>query len=121
MDDIILLPASVLLSPAFKQALAKRFVEDCMTRMGGFIFQDSRIQNFKDDGGRILNEKRVAIYIHDDVVEEAYGYELSFSWTTDIRVFADRMPERNSPGSHLLRLQLWDAAYKIDDRPIIVG
>ena len=105
------------MSPDYKQALAKRLVMDCMTRMGGFIFLMNRILDFADQGGRLVNEHGAAIYIHPDVVEEAYGYELSFSWTTDIKGFAARKPCRQSPGKHLLRLHLWDAAYKLAGGP----
>ncbi|MCP1471998.1 hypothetical protein J3E64_003713 [Sphingobium sp. OAS761] len=110
--------AAVLLSAEFKQTLAKRLVEDELSRMGSFIFLMSRILDFVERGGKIVNEYGAAIYIHPDIVEEAYAYELSFSWTTDIKVFAKRKPRRGSRGSHLLRLQLWDAAYKIEGRPI---
>ncbi|QDX25727.1 hypothetical protein FPZ54_06645 [Sphingomonas suaedae] len=117
---IILASTAILLAPDFKQALAKRLVEDEMTRMGGFIFLMSRILDFAEGGGKIVNEYGASIYIHPDIVEEAYAYELSFSWTTDIKVFAKRKPRRQSRGVHLLRLQLWDAAYKIDGRPVMV-
>ncbi|HEX7822829.1 MAG TPA: hypothetical protein VF463_19695 [Sphingobium sp.] len=120
MDAISLFTATVLLSPELKMTLARRLVEDEISRMGGFIFLMSRILDFTDGGGRVLNEHGAAIYIHQDIVEEAYDYELSFSWTTDIKVFANRKPRRKSPSRHLLRLQLWDAAYKIEGRPIIV-
>lgn len=86
--------------------------------MGGFIFLMSHILDFVEGGGQIMNEYGATIFIHPDIVEEAYAYELSFSWTTDIKVFAKRKPQRQSRGAHLLRLQLWDAAYKMDGRPV---
>ncbi|OSZ69560.1 hypothetical protein CAP40_01505 [Sphingomonas sp. IBVSS2] len=88
--------------------------------MGGFIFLMSHILDFIDEGGRILNGHGAAIYIHPDVVEEAYGYELSFSWTTDIKAFATKTPDRKTPGKHLLRMQLWQAAYILAGRPLAV-
>ena len=119
MSDIYLPPEATLRSPEMKQALAKRLVEDGISRMGGFIFLEDKILNHADDGGRIINEYGGAIYIHPDVVEEAYGWDVSFSWTTDIKVFAKRMPKRRSPSRHLLRLQLWFAAYALDDRLLL--
>lgn len=120
MEIVYLALTATLLSPEFKQALAKRLVEDDISRMGGFIFQMSRILDFTDGGGQIVNEHGAAIFIHPDVVEEAYAYELSFSWITDIQVFAQRKPQRRSQARHLLRFQLWDAAYKIEGRPIVI-
>lgn len=119
--SVKLADAATLLSFEYKHVLAKRLVAEKVSRMGGFIFLMEMILNFTESGGEILNEHGAAIYVHPDIVEEAYDYELSFSWTTDIRVFAGRMPRRASPGKHLLRLQLWDAAYKIADRPIVIS
>jgi len=120
LSEVQVADSSTLLSPTFKHALAKRLAKDRMTRMGGFIFLMEHILDFVENGGKILNEHGAAIYIHPDIVEEAYGYELSFTWTTDIRVFAKQKPMRRSPSHHLLRLQLWDATYKIAGRPITV-
>lgn len=119
--DISLADAATLLSCEYKHALAKRLVAEKVSRMGGFIFLMEMILDFTESGGKILNEYGAAIYVHPDIVEEAYDYELSFSWTTDIRMFASQMPRRASPAKHLLRLQLWDAATKIAGRPILIG
>ncbi len=117
---IYLADDTTLLGRAYKHALAKRLEEDNLSRMGGFIFVMSHILDHHDADGKIINEHGAAIHIHPDIVEEAYGWGVHFSWHTEIRrEFANRMPTRRSQNKHLLRFQLWDAAYKINERPIL--
>ncbi|MEL6709053.1 MAG: hypothetical protein AAFP79_12295 [Pseudomonadota bacterium] len=120
MDEIQTEETQTLLSPEWKQALAKRLSRDEVTRLGGFLFLMSHILDFHDDGGVILDGDGEALKIHDDIVEEAFGWELTFSWNTDVQEFAERMPRRRSEEHLLLRLQLWDAAYKIEGDPVLV-
>ena len=115
---IIIARAALLLSPAYKHTLAVRLVEDEMTREGGFHFLMPTILDFHDDGGLLIDEELRTIVVDENIVERAYGYELTYSWTTDIKKFATVMPKRRSPARLLLRFQVWDAAYRIVGRPV---
>lgn len=120
MDEILMESAETLLSPEWKHALAKRLKSEGVSRMGGFLFLLAMILDFWENGGTIIDEESNPLKLHYDIIEEAYAYELTFSWTTDIRQFAESVPLRGSKKHLLLRLQLWDAAYKIAGDPITI-
>ena len=117
---IVVAKATTLLSPEYKHALAARLVEDEMTREGSFLFLMPAILDFHDDGGLLIDQELKTIVVDENIVERAYGFELTYSWTTDIKKFATAMPKRRSPARLLLRFQVWDAAYRIIDRPITI-
>ncbi len=109
-----------LRSKKFIGALARKIDKYGLTRMGGFIFLMGTTLDHRDDGGMIFDGNGDQISVHDDVVEEAYNWELSFSWHTDIKVFATRMPKRRAKVALVPRIRLWDATFKIIGDPIVV-
>lgn len=66
----------------------------------------------------IVDGQGVAIKIYDEIFDDAYGADTSFCWNSNVKRFADRRPQRRPKKSMLLRMQLFDAAFKILGRPI---
>ena len=56
--------------------------------------------------------------INDETIDRAYGRDEGGTWNSNVKVFATRRPQRRPAQKMLLRLQLWDAAFKIAGRPI---
>lgn len=110
----------VLLSRAFIVALATKLVAYGFSRMGGFIWLMETILDYHDDGGRIYDGGGVRIEIHPDIVEDAFFWDLSFTWITAVKVFAHREAQRNPQERLLPRLRLFDAAFKIKGDPIVL-
>jgi len=69
--------------------------------------------------GHVLDSNGANLLRHADVVDLAYGNEESFRWNTDVKRFAEKPPIRAPRASLALRLQLWDAAFKIAGDPIL--
>lgn len=120
MATVKVLTDEQLRSPAYIHQLATRMTEEGITRMGGFLFLMETLFDFRDDGGMVLDGEGQSIDLHDDVIEDAYAWEVTFSWNTDVQVFAERLPLRRVKSSLIARLRLWDAAYRISGRPITI-
>lgn len=108
---------SVLRSKEYLHWLAKRMKDLEITRMGGFIFLLQMLTEFIQAGGIVRDASGKKIVLHDNVIEDAYGWEVTFSWNSDFQAeFVDRMPLRRAAERLVPRLQLWDAALRIYDK-----
>lgn len=107
---------SVLRSKAYVHWLAKRMRALEITRMGGFIFLLQMLTEHLQAGGIVRDAKGAIIRLGNEVIEDAYGWEVTFSWNSDAQVFADRLPLRRAKRSLVPRLRLWDAALRIHDK-----
>src|SRR5690606_30106690 len=70
------------------------------------------------DGGIIIDGEGQEIPIHDGIIDDAHGEDGSFQWISAQRQRVAKPPLRNPRQSLLLRLQLYDAAFKITGNPI---
>jgi len=114
---------SWLLSPEYKHLLAKRLVslrikKKPLSRQSTTDWLSDVINQFCEDGGTIYDEDGDEIIIYDEIFDDAYFDDPSFSWNSDVRRFARKMPKRRSSDRLILRLQLFDAAFRIIGEPI---
>ncbi|MFT6660687.1 MAG: hypothetical protein ACJA0K_000664 [Maricaulis maris] len=115
IEPIVLATDDELLSMEFFRALARRVKELDRSRLGTTAWLDEKLFCWPGD---IFNADGTELILYEDIVDEAYGWEESFSWNTNVKVFAERPPKRRPNRAILLRLKLWDAAFKIDADPI---
>src|SRR3546814_9865813 len=69
--------------------------------------------------GVILDADGNPFEIDDEMIDFSYGRDASGSWNTEVKKFGQRMPSRRPRKSLKLRLQLWDAAFKIVGKPVM--
>jgi len=63
--------------------------------------------------GTIYISRHYILNVHDELVDNAFGKDGAFTWASDMKKFATRLPERRSSRSQLLKLQVFDAVLKI--------
>jgi hypothetical protein len=68
--------------------------------------------------GRILDGNGNNLAVPEDVIDRLYGNDLSCSWNSAVKRFAQNPPKRKPKRTLLLRLQFFDAAFKISGQPI---
>jgi len=121
--DIYVEEDAWLLSAQYKHELAKRlcaivYREKQLSRLSTTDWLATIIQEFCEEGGRIFDGDGDEIIIHDEIFDDAYFDDTAHSWNSDVRRFAKRIPAYNSPEKLTLRLQLFDAAFRILGEPI---
>ncbi len=104
---------SVLLSPEYKHHLAKWVSQLGLSRMGMTDCMADTLYGFLDDGGKIFDSDGNEFVIGVDTIDGSYFHDHAFSFNTDIKRYSKVMPKRRSSKRILLRLQLFDAAWKI--------
>lgn len=114
----------LLLSAEFKHCLAKQLIKfkyrnRLLSRQTTVDWLTDVIYDFCNHGGIIYDGDGDEIYIHSDIIDDAYFDDESYSWNSDVRRFARRVPKRRSSDRILLRLQLFDAAFRIIGEPIL--
>lgn len=112
-----------LLSPMYKHLLAKRLVqlkykERPLSRRTTTDWLADNIFKFCENGGKIYDEDGDEIIIYDEIFEDSYFDDKAHSWNSDVRRFSKKMPKRRSSDRLILRLQLFDAAFRIIGKPI---
>lgn len=116
--DIYVEEDDFLLSAYYKHKLAIYLVNLGLSRHGTTRWLMDVIYGHMEDGGKIYDGEGDEIYLYPDIIEDAYFEDTSHCWNTDVKRFADRMPKRRSPDRLILRLQLFDAALRIEGHPI---
>lgn len=106
-----------LLTIEYFWALACKIDALGLSRLGTTSWLDERLFCWP---GKILNADGTPFQLHEDIIDDAYGWEESFSWNSNVKKIADSGPKRRPNTRLLLRFQLWDAAFKIDADPIIL-
>jgi hypothetical protein len=107
----------VLLTKEYVHELAKRLVELRRSRQGTANWLTDIL--FREDTF-VLDADGNPMDLHDEIVEQAYGRDGSFSWNSAVKRFAQRLPKKKPKPSVLPRLRLFDAAFKLIGQPIIV-
>lgn len=106
-----------LLSYDYLMALAEAISLLGLSRLRTTDWLADRIYSWP---GRILDGEGYLIPIHDESVDRAYGRDEGGTWNSNVKVFAARRPQRKPAHKMLIRFQLWDAAFKIEGRPIVL-
>lgn len=107
-------PAEVLLSIDYLMALALRLQQLGLSRL--------RTADWLADvlsGSRFMHTAEGdLIELHDEILDDAYGDDQSFTWNSSVKAFARRRPLRRPKRSMLLRMQLFDLGFKVLGQPI---
>ncbi len=114
-QTIFVRSAQELLSTAYKHALAIRLLEEERSRMRTADHLMRILNNFD---GQVVVGKHYLLRLHSELVYDAFGEDMAFTWATDVKRFASHLPKRRSSVSQLLRYQIFDCVYKITDNPI---
>ena len=114
---IVLALDKELLTPEYFWALARKIDALGLSRLGTTAWLDEKLFCWP---GEVLNADGSLFQLHEDIIDDAYGWEESFSWNSNVKKIAGSGPKRRPNTRLLLRLQLWDAAFKIDADPIIL-
>jgi hypothetical protein len=116
--DIYMATRERLLSLDCIEGIAIRVVELKLSRLGSTSWLAHTIYSFE---GTIFDWNGVALDQSEsgpDYIEDAYGFDEACTWNSAVRKFAHVRPVRRPRESMLLRLGLWDAAFKIIGQPI---
>lgn len=108
----------VLLTRDYLAALAKAMTKLDLSRRAVPDWLADTIFGWIEDGGIILDGEGQEIAVHDDIIDDAHGEDGSFQWVSAQRRRVANPPKRKPRQSLLLRLQLYDAAFRIVGRPI---
>lgn len=108
----------VLLTRDYLFALAKAMTTLDLSRRAVPDWLADTIFGWVEDGGSILDGEGQAIPIHADIIDDAHGEDGSFQWVSAQRQRVNNPPRRKPRQSLLLRLQLYDAAFRIAGKPV---
>lgn len=94
-----------------------------MTQLGKSRIENTKwLNNFvQDHKGRIFDWDGIELDFSEDgpdYVEDAYGNDLACTWNSEVKRFAVVPPKRKPRQSLLLRLALWELAFRHNDMPI---
>gem|GEM_PF-4541999 len=79
---------------------------------------DHLMKHLNNFDGQVLVDNHYYLRLHSELVYDAFGEDMAFTWVTDVKRFAHTMPKRRSSMSQLLRFQIFDCVYKITGNPI---
>jgi len=108
----------ILLSKEYKHALAVRLVEEERSRKQTADHLMKILEKFGEGGGQVVIDKHYFMRLHSELVYDAFGEDMAFTWATDVKRYATKMPERRSSISQLLRYQIFDTVFRIEGDPI---
>lgn len=114
---ILLASNEEMLTIAFFWALARKIAALGLSRLGTTAWLDEKLFCWP---GQIVYADGTPFKLYEDIIDDAYGWEESYSWNTNVKKLAECGPRRRPNKRMLLRFQLWDAALKIDADPIIL-
>lgn len=112
----ILAPQTQVLTREFLRELARKMEALKLSRLKSIDWLDRRL--FHDLKTPVEHSDGRPFNVHRDIIEEAYGWSDEYRWNTDIKRHAKVMPKRAPNKSLLLRLYLWDIAFKVAGDPV---
>jgi len=115
---IMIAPKAVLLSVDYIHALAANVSELGLSRRKTPDWLAETLFGFLADGGQVLTGEGELLDLHDCVVDDAHGDDASFEWISAQKRRVANPPRRAPRRSMLLRLQLYDAAFRIVGKPV---
>lgn len=116
IDPIVLETNETLLSILYFWMLAIRIAGLGLSRLGATAWLDEKLFCWP---GEIVYADGTPFRLYEDIIDDAYRWEESYSWNTNVKRIAVCGPKRCPNRNLLLRLQLWDAAFKIDADPVL--
>lgn len=119
MAEITVLDDAQLLTREYLHLVGKAFKEAGLSRFGMADWLTETISTWTALDGRACDSKGRPIQMNEQMVEAAFDQGQWFTWATDVKQFADRLPARRPKKSLLPRLRVIDLAFRIDGRPII--
>lgn len=117
--EIVLECESLILTREFVHELAKKIEAQKLSRQKSIGWLDEKL--FHELKLRVFHANGAEFHVYPGIYEDAYFGSMDYRWNTDIKAFADRMPQRAPNKKLLLRLWLWDLAFKIDGNPIVLN
>jgi len=109
---IITTRKELILSPHYKSWLAQELVKKELSRIKTSSWLAGKIYRYK---GVIYLNKNQILNTHPDIVDQVFGRDDACSWASAVKRFANRLPQRSSSDRELLKLQLFDAALRIEN------
>lgn len=98
------------------QALGKSMSNLGLSRQKSIDWLDQKL--FHELDRPVFHAHGEEFHIYPGIYEDAYFGSFDYRWNSDVKVFADLMPQRAPNKNLLLRLWLWDLAFKVDGNPI---
>lgn len=92
--------------------LAQQMTEKRLSRMQTADWLAKKLYGYD---GTIYASRHYILNVHDQIIDDAFGLDGAFTWASDIKHFAERLPQRRSSRSQLLKLHVFDAALKVMD------
>ncbi len=114
---IVLAEYEELMTREYYWALSRSIKTLGLSRLGATAWLDQKLFCWPGD---ILNADGTSFVLYEDIIEDAYFWEESFSWNSAVKRIAKTGPKRGPQKRLLLRFKLWDAAFKIDADPIVL-
>jgi len=114
----VLTAKRIVLTREFTHELAKKMRDLNLSRQKSIDWLDQKLFHELDAPVHLIGGKEFHVY--PGIYEDAYGESFEYRWNTDIKRHADCLPQRAPNKSLLLRLWLWDLAFKVADDPIRV-
>lgn len=119
MEKVIqVAPKEVLLSIGFIWGLAKSLSDLGLSRRKTPDWLADVIHRWIESGGTILDEDGVELDIYPGIIDDAHGADGSFAWVAEQKRRADERPRRRPRSSLLLRLQLYEIAFRLIQKKI---
>lgn len=118
MAEITVLDDAQLLTREYLHLVGKAFKEAGRSRFGMADWLTETLSNWTADEGRACDSSGRPIELSEEMVEAAFDQGQWFTWATDVKKFADRLPSRRPRKSLLPRLRLIDLAFRIAGRPV---
>jgi hypothetical protein len=115
---IVVAPKGVLLSVDYVHALAASVTELRLSRRRTPDWLAETLFGFAEAGGQVVTGEGALLDLHDCIVDEAHGADASFEWVSAQKRRVANPPRRAPRSSMLLRLQLYDAAFRIVGKPV---
>lgn len=113
-------PKAVLLSIGFIWGLAKSIRDLGLSRRKTPDWLADVIHGWIASGGTIIDEDGVELDIYPGIIDDAHGEDGSFAWVAEQKRRADERPRRRPRLSLLLRLQLYEIAFRIIGQDVVI-
>jgi hypothetical protein len=120
MKKIVVAPKEVLLTIGFIWGLSKSLRDLGLSRRKTPDWLAEVIFGWIENGGVILDEDGVELIIYPGIIGDAHGEDGSFAWIAEQKRRAEEPPRRRPRSSLLLRLQLYEIAFRLIERPVVI-
>jgi hypothetical protein len=113
-------PREVLLTIGFIWGLSKSLRDLGLSRRKTPDWLADVIHGWIASGGKIMDEDGMELEIYPGIIDDAHGEDGSFAWIAEQKRRADERPRRRPRSSLLLRLQLYEIAFRLIGKDIVI-